>query len=153
MEKSFNIIRKCLADLPHEFNISGKKFVITGNSEILDREKFREQIEKYGGKVLGSVSSKIDYVIVCSLGCEEWKFGNYGSKLEKALDLKEQGAELSIIDERVVHEFFDLNQATKINFLLLQDLINETFTNKMFNGEDAELLAFIQQRAVNRKNQ
>ncbi len=56
----------------------GKTFVLTGSLEKYTREQASELIEKYGGKVSGSVSKKTNYV----LAGEE-----AGSKLKKAQDL------------------------------------------------------------------
>ena len=56
----------------------GKTFVLTGSLENFTRGEASDIIEKYGGKVSGSVSKKTDYV----LAGEE-----AGSKLTKAQSL------------------------------------------------------------------
>ena len=48
-----------LAVLP----LAGKTFVLTGTLPTLSRETAKEMIEAQGGKVVGSVSSKTDYVV------------------------------------------------------------------------------------------
>lgn len=58
--------------------LSGKTFVITGTLPTLKRDEAKELIQKAGGKVTSSVSSKTDYLLV---GEEP------GSKLDKAQDL------------------------------------------------------------------
>ena len=60
---------------PKSQPLSGKTFVITGTLPTLKRDEAKELIEKAGGKVTNSVSSKTDYLVV---GEEA------GSKLEKA---------------------------------------------------------------------
>src|SRR5690606_33628744 len=58
--------------------ISGRTFVLTGTLPNMTREEAKAEIEKLGGKVVGSVSKKTDYVVA----------GNDpGSKYEKAVDL------------------------------------------------------------------
>ena len=57
---------------------SGKTFVLTGTLPTLSREQAREMIEAVGGKVIGSVSKKTNYVVVGS---------DAGSKLAKAQEL------------------------------------------------------------------
>ncbi|MDV2998742.1 MAG: DNA ligase [Chroococcopsis gigantea SAG 12.99] len=57
---------------------TGKSFVLTGTLPTLKRGEAQELIEKAGGKVSGSVSSKTDYVVVGE---------SAGSKLEKAQQL------------------------------------------------------------------
>jgi DNA ligase (NAD+) len=70
---------------PESLPLAGKIFVLTGALESLTRDEARERIEKAGGKVAGSVSSKTDFVVVGE---------NPGSKLRKAREL---GVE--VIDE------------------------------------------------------
>lgn len=56
----------------------GKTFVLTGSLEKYTRNEASELIEKYGGKVSGSVSKKTDYVLAGE---------DAGSKLTKAQSL------------------------------------------------------------------
>lgn len=58
-----------------EGTFTGKTVVLTGTLALLSREQAREEIERRGGKVSGSVSRKTDFVVA---GEEA------GSKLEKA---------------------------------------------------------------------
>jgi len=45
-------------------SLAGKTFVLTGTLPTLTREAAREVIERLGGRVMGSVSRKTDYVVV-----------------------------------------------------------------------------------------
>lgn len=65
-------------EIVSESVFSDKTVVITGTIGGMPRNEIKEKIEKMGGKVTGSVSSKTDYVIVGE---------NPGSKYEKALSL------------------------------------------------------------------
>ena len=58
--------------------VSGKTVVITGTLPTLGRKEAVELVEKYGGKVSGSVSKKTDYVVAGE---------SAGSKLTKAQEL------------------------------------------------------------------
>ena len=69
---------------------AGKTFVLTGSLEKYSREEASNIIEKFGGKVSGSVSKKTSYV----LAGEE-----AGSKLTKA-----QNLEIDIISEEQFEE-------------------------------------------------
>ncbi len=68
-----------------EGGLSGKSFVLTGTFPTLKREEAKERIEAAGGKVVGSVSSKTQFVVA---GEEA------GSKLDKAKALG-----IPVIDE------------------------------------------------------
>jgi len=70
--------------------LSGKTFVLTGSMKSLTRQESRALIEKAGGRVTGSVSSKTDYVVV---GADP------GSKLDKAQNLG-----INILDEQSFKE-------------------------------------------------
>ncbi len=69
------------ADLP----LKGKTYVLTGTLEQMTRDEAKAQLEKYGAKVSGSVSSKT-HCVVAGPGA--------GSKLKKAEEL-----EIDVIDE------------------------------------------------------
>jgi DNA ligase (NAD+) len=56
-------------------NLTGKTFLFTGSLPTLKRGEAEEMVEKNGGKLLGSVSSKLNYLVTGE---------DAGSKLEKA---------------------------------------------------------------------
>jgi DNA ligase (NAD+) len=75
--------------------LTGKTVVLTGTLSTLSREQAREEIERRGGKVSGSVSKKTDLVVA---GEEA------GSKLKKAQELG-----VTVVDEKAFLEL--LSQA------------------------------------------
>lgn len=70
---------------PSDLRFSGKTFVLTGTLPTYKRDEAKAIIESFGGKVLGSVSKKTDYVLA---GSEP------GSKLTRARELG-----VKVIDE------------------------------------------------------
>ena len=58
-----------------EGNLSGQTFLFTGTLSKLKRSEAEEMVEAHGGKILGGVSSKLNYLITGE---------DAGSKLEKA---------------------------------------------------------------------
>ncbi len=65
--------------------LSGKTFIITGTLDNMSRSQAKKAIEERGGKVMSSVSSNLDYIIVGT---------NPGSKLDKAKKLN-----ITVMDE------------------------------------------------------
>ncbi|NQS91146.1 MAG: NAD-dependent DNA ligase LigA, partial [Chloroflexi bacterium] len=58
--------------------LEGKSFVLTGKLQSLSRTELKDVLQSLGGRVIGSVSSKTDYVVVGE---------DPGSKFTKAQDL------------------------------------------------------------------
>jgi DNA ligase (NAD+) len=59
-------------------SLAGKTFVVTGTLSRFSRDEIEDRIKQLGGKAVGSVSKKTDYVIAGEKA---------GSKLEKARQL------------------------------------------------------------------
>lgn len=77
--------------------LGGKTFVLTGTLPNLARDDAKEKIEALGGKVVGSVSKKTDYVVA---GADP------GSKFDKALELG-----IAILDEEGLLQLLQDSQA------------------------------------------
>jgi DNA ligase (NAD+) len=80
-----------------EGGLSGQTFLFTGTLNKLKRSEAEEMVEQHGGKILGSVSSKLNYLVVGE---------DAGSKLEKAKKLHtvkiiSEDDFLSLIDKNV----------------------------------------------------
>lgn len=78
-----------------ESALTGKTVVVTGTLPSLGRKEAAELIEKYGGKVSGSVSKKTDYVLAGE---------SAGSKLDKANQLG-----ISVISEEELFQMLNIN--------------------------------------------
>ena len=57
------IFEKVISDLPQSKELNGMTFVLTGTLASLKREAAKNLILRCGGKVVGSVSKKTDYVV------------------------------------------------------------------------------------------
>lgn len=79
----------------------GRKFCLTGDFVFAPRNACVTAIERRGGAVATSVSHKLHYLIVGGLGSNEWKHGSFGTKVEKAMALKSEGAQLLVVHEDV----------------------------------------------------
>jgi DNA ligase (NAD+) len=56
-------------------SLNGQTFLFTGTMNKLKRSEAEEMVEQHGGKIVGGVSSKLNYLVVGT---------DAGSKLEKA---------------------------------------------------------------------
>ena len=76
-----------------------KMFCLTGTFNSGSKEEIEKKIIDKGGICSKTINSKVNYLIVGGAGSDDWKFGNYGSKVQKAMELKEKGKNIEIIGE------------------------------------------------------
>lgn len=74
-------------------------FCLTGNFNSGSKDSIEEKIVNRGGVCNKGVNSKTNYLIVGGAGSDAWKFGNYGGKVQKAMELKEKGKNIQILGE------------------------------------------------------
>lgn len=86
-----------------EFN--GKLFCLSGNFEHGAKKDIEKMITDRGGICKGTIVKATDYLIVGGAGNEHWKMGNFGSKVEKALKMQDDGLPIKILGE---NQFFNL---------------------------------------------
>lgn len=77
----------------------GRRFVLTGDFVRGPRHQIEQLIKTAGGIVTAAVSAKTDFVIVGLRGSDAWKHSGYGTKIEKAMTLKQAGEAIRIIPE------------------------------------------------------
>ena len=76
-----------------------KIICLTGDFNFGSREKVEYLVKQAGGLCKSAVSGKTNYVIVGGLGSADWSCGSYGSKIKKAIELREKGKNIQIIKE------------------------------------------------------
>lgn len=87
----------CTID-PH-IEFQGRTFCFTGVAKRAPRIDLIEVINNLGGNYLDYVSKNTDYLIVGDNGNPCWAFACYGRKVEKAIELRKAGQNVSIIHE------------------------------------------------------
>lgn len=92
-------VSELMFDPDAEVLFEGRRFCLTGNFVFAPRNTCAEAIERRGGTVSSAVSRKTHYVVVGSMGSPEWKHGSFGTKVEQAMTLKREGAEILLVDE------------------------------------------------------
>ncbi|WP_224795495.1 MULTISPECIES: BRCT domain-containing protein [Pseudomonas] len=77
----------------------GRMFVFTGVMAFGPRKDCQALVEERGGLIGGGVSKKVHYLVVGSVGNEQWRHSTYGTKIMKAVELREAGASIAIVGE------------------------------------------------------
>lgn len=75
LQKLGLVLRNTKKEVSADNNLAGQTFLFTGSLPTLKRSEAEAMVEMHGGKLLGSVSSKLNYLVVGE---------DAGSKLEKA---------------------------------------------------------------------
>lgn len=86
------------------FSIKDKTICLSGNFDFGQKSKVENFISKHGGKVVPSVTKKIDILVVGNSGSELYVQDNYGTKVKKAIELNQKGNNILIIKEK---DFFN----------------------------------------------
>mgnify|MGYP000140214245 FL=1 len=55
--------------------------------------------------MLSGVTKKLNYLIVGGLGSDQWKHGNFGAKVEKAIQYRSDGIPIKIVHEESLVKF------------------------------------------------
>lgn len=82
-------------DIVHE----GSLFVVTGTFAYGTRANVKAEIEKRGGQLCAAPSRKAHYLIIGELGSRDWINSNAGTKILKAVEVRDAGHPLSIVSE------------------------------------------------------
>jgi len=76
-----------------------RSFAVTGVFSVGNRREVARLIESRGGVVAGNVSGKVHYFVVGNLGSGDWKHSTHGTKILKALQVRQSGAPIAIVAE------------------------------------------------------
>lgn len=82
-----------------EINFSGKSICLSGEFNFGSKKQVEEHFSRHGAIIAKNVTGNLDVLILGEAGSAAWKYGNYGSKYEKARQLNEKGRSIIIIKE------------------------------------------------------
>ncbi|MFC5697432.1 NAD-dependent DNA ligase [Pseudomonas sp. GCM10022186] len=82
-----------------ELKWNGRLFVFTGVMAYGPRKDCEALVIDRGGQIGAGVSKKIHYLVVGAIGNEQWLHSTYGTKIKKAVELRDAGAPLAIVSE------------------------------------------------------
>lgn len=87
-----------------EVTFPSKAFCFTGASAKFKRSEFEAIVRQHGGEPLANVSAKLDYLVIGADGNPCWAFACYGRKVEKAVQMRRNGARIVILHENDFHD-------------------------------------------------
>lgn len=87
---------------PTTIDINGKTCCITGNCTSGSRSQIENRIAEMGGIPVETVTKKTQVLIVGGEGNTAWAYGNYGTKVKKALQYQSEGLPIIIVGEKEV---------------------------------------------------
>ncbi len=80
-------------------DLENKIVCLTGDFLLGSKSDVEVIIMKLGGHRTDSVTLKTDILVVGGNGSDNWSFGNYGTKVKRALELNSKGKNILIIGE------------------------------------------------------
>lgn len=81
------------------YTIDNKSFCLSGNFSYGPKSDVENYIMEHGGVIDSCVKKTTDYLIVGSLDCDAYAHGTYGTKIKKAIEYNDKGANIQIIKE------------------------------------------------------
>lgn len=78
---------------------SERVFVFTGIMAYGPRKDCESLVEDKGGIIGSGINRKTNYLVIGSSGNEQWRHSSYGTKIMKAVELRESGSSIAIISE------------------------------------------------------
>ena len=94
--------KRCLQN--HIDSAKEKAFCLSGNFSIGSKDEITKKLEDIGAIVKTGISKKVDFLVVGNEDCDAWKYGNYGTKVKKALELQSKGVQITLITEDALLE-------------------------------------------------
>jgi DNA polymerase-3 subunit epsilon len=93
-------------DMSYDDDFTGKEVIFTGTLNSMERQDAQEKVIRAGGSSGNNVTKKTSILVVgAPYDAEIRPGGTLSGKLQKAVDLREKGAEIRLITE---HEFLEL---------------------------------------------
>lgn len=78
--------------------IPQSSFCFTGKFVFGTRDACERAVEARGGSV-SSINKKLKYLVIGELSSREWKYSSFGTKIEAAMRLKQEGVSLYVVGE------------------------------------------------------
>lgn len=83
---------------PPELVFPGHRYCFTGTFTYGPRVMCEEAVQDRGGMV-GSLTKKVDYLVIGAYATDSWKHSTFGNKIIKACEWRDGGAPIKIVSE------------------------------------------------------
>ena len=87
-----------LCDPPPDVSFSGRRFCFTGTFAFGSRNDCEKAVMQHGGAV-GSLTRQTQFLVIGAYATESWIHSTYGRKIERAVEMRENGHPIAIIAE------------------------------------------------------
>ena len=95
-----------------------KTVCLSGNFINGTKDEIGELIINNGGVISSSLTKKTNILVVGGEGSKDWSYGNFGTKVKKAMELKSKGIDIEIFGEE---DFLNLiNRTDSSNILRIE---------------------------------
>lgn len=84
---------------PPAISFAGHEFVFTGKFVWGTRSACESAISARGGTLGKSITRRTNFLVLGDLGSRDWVHTSFGRKIEKAVEYREAGVPIKIIDE------------------------------------------------------
>ncbi|MDF1710522.1 MAG: hypothetical protein P1U72_20735 [Paracoccaceae bacterium] len=89
---------------PEQIEVAGSHFVLTGPMKIGPRAFIHGEIERVGGICDPRTTRSTDYLVVSSTASKHWRTTHFGTKIERAKELIDEGFKLRFVSETALQE-------------------------------------------------
>lgn len=79
--------------------IPDRCYLFTGTMAYGPRKSCEAAVTDRGGIISGTVTNRVHYVVVGSIGNNQWLHSSYGTKIMRAVEMRDAGIPISIISE------------------------------------------------------
>lgn len=94
-----NSTRLPFDETPGQVMFDGRAFCFTGVFHAGTRDWCHAQVAHRGGRGAGTITKKLDYLVIGDIGNENWAHSTHGRKIEKAIEYNAAGCRIVIVSE------------------------------------------------------
>lgn len=93
---------------PNEIQVHDAVFVLTGPMRMGPRSFIVKEIESVGGICEHRTTRRTDYVVISATASRHWRTTHFGTKIERARELIDQGYKLRFVSEIALQKAIEL---------------------------------------------